>query len=147
LPAGNEREGRYTLMSLTPEVRAFLEEKVRWAVLGTINADGSIQQSVMWFALVDDNILMNTKAGRVKDRNIRADSRVSVCVEEEEQYVTISGRATMIDDRERSQADAHRLAIRYEGEERAAEMMETDYRHQERVSILISIDSVTTHNL
>jgi PPOX class probable F420-dependent enzyme len=134
-------------MSLTPAVRAFLEEKVRWAVLGTINPDGSIQQSVMWFELVDGAILMNTRAGRVKDRNMRADERVSVCIEEAEQYVTITGRATMIDDRAQSQADAHRLAVRYEGEARAREMMETDYRHQERVSILVSIDSVVTHNV
>jgi PPOX class probable F420-dependent enzyme len=134
-------------MSLTPEVRAFLDEKVRWAVLGTINADGSIQQSVMWFALIDGAILMNTKAGRVKDRNMRADDRVSVCIEDGEQYVTITGRASLYDDQSRSQADAHRLAVRYEGETRAAEMMETDYRHQERVSIMISIDSVVTHNV
>ena len=134
-------------MSLTPEVRAFLEEKVRWAVLGTINPDGSIQQSVMWFALVDGAVLMNTRAGRVKDRNMRADDRVSVCIEDAEQYVTIAGRATLVDDRAQSQADAHRLAVRYEGDAKAAEMMETDYRHQERVSIRISIDSVVTHNV
>jgi PPOX class probable F420-dependent enzyme len=134
-------------MSLKPEARAFLEEPIRWAVLGTINRDGSIQQSVMWFALVNGTILMNTRAGRVKDRNIRADDRVSVCIEDGEQYVTISGRASLNDEREQSQADAHRLAIRYEGEVRAAEMMENDYRHQERVSIVISIDSVVTHNV
>lgn len=134
-------------MALTPEVRAFLEEKLRWAVLGTINADGSIQQSVMWFALDGDSILMNTKSGRVKDRNMRADDRVSVCVEEEDQYVTITGRATMVDNRAQSQTDARRLAVRYHDEATADQMMETDYRHQERVSIRISIDSVTTHNV
>ncbi len=134
-------------MSLTPAVRAFLEEKLRWAVLGTINADGSIQQSVMWFALDGDTILMNTKRGRVKDRNMRTDDRVSVCVEDEEQYVTITGRATMADDRDQSQADARRLAVRYHDEATADEMMDTDYRHQERVSIRISIDAVSTHGI
>lgn len=134
-------------MPLSPEVRAFLLAKLRWAVLGTINEDGSIQQSVMWFDLDGDAILMNTKAGRVKDRNMRRDARVSVCVEEEEQYVAINGRATMLDDRERSQGDAYRLAVRYHDETTAEQMMETDYRHQERVSILISIDSVVTHNV
>jgi PPOX class probable F420-dependent enzyme len=134
-------------MSLTPEARAFLLEKLRWAVLGTLNDDGSIQQSVMWFDLDGDTILMNTKAGRVKDRNMRRDPRVSVCVEDEEQYVAINGRATMIDDRERSQGDAYRLAVRYHDEATAEEMMERDYRQQQRVSILISIDSVVTHGL
>ena len=133
--------------SLTTEVRAFLEEKLRWAVLGTVNADGSVQQSVMWFDLDGDAILMNTKRGRVKDRNLRTDDRVSLCFEDEERYVTITGRATMIDDREQSQADARRLAVRYHDETVADEMMETDYRHQERVSIRVSIDSVTTHNV
>jgi PPOX class probable F420-dependent enzyme len=134
-------------MSLAPAIRAFLEEKLRWAVLGTINSDGSIQQSVMWFALDGDAILMNTKRGRVKDRNMRTDDRVSVCVEEEEQYVTITGRATLIDDREQSQADARRLAVRYHDEATADQMMDTDYRHQERVSIRISVDAVTTHGI
>jgi hypothetical protein len=97
--------------------------------------------------LVDGAMLMNTKAGRVKERNMRADDRVSVCIEDGEQYVTITGRATLNGDREQSQADAHRLAVRYEGETRAAEMMETDYRHQERVSIVITIESVGTHNV
>lgn len=134
-------------MTLTPDVRAFLLEKLRWAVLGTINEDGSVQQSVMWFDLDGDTILMNTKAGRVKDRNMRRDPRVSVCVEEEELYVAISGRATMIDERERSQGDAYRLAVRYHDEATAEQMMETDYRHQDRVSVVISIDSVVTHNV
>lgn len=134
-------------MTLTPDVRAFLLEKLRWAVLGTINEDGSVQQSVMWFDLDGDTILMNTKAGRVKDRNMRRDPRVSVCVEEEELYVAISGRATMIDERERSQGDAYRLAVRYHDEATAEQMMGTDYRHQDRVSVVISIDSVVTHNV
>jgi len=134
-------------MSLTAVVRAFLEEKLRWAVLGTINADGSVQQSVMWFDLDGDEILMNTRRGRVKDRNLRADDRVSLCFEEEERYVTITGRATMIDNREQSQSDARRLAVRYHDETTADEMMESDYRHQERVSIRVSIDSVVTHGL
>lgn len=134
-------------MTLTPDVRDFLLEKLRWAVLGTLNEDGSIQQSVMWFDLDGDTILMNTKAGRVKDRNLRRDARVSICVEEEEQYVAINGRATMIDDRERSQGDARRLAMRYHDEATADQMMETDFSRQERISILISIDSVVTHNV
>lgn len=134
-------------MPLSPEAREFLLAKLRWAVLGTINEDGSVQQSVMWFDLDRDSILMNTKAGRVKDRNMRRDPRVSICVEDEEQYVAINGRATVLDDRERSQGDAYRLAVRYHDEATAEQMMETDYRHQERVSILISIDSVVTHNV
>jgi len=66
------------MAELSESVRRFLAEP-RFAVLATINADGTPQQSVMWYELRDGYILMNTAAGRVKDLNVRRDPRVSVC--------------------------------------------------------------------
>jgi predicted pyridoxine 5'-phosphate oxidase superfamily flavin-nucleotide-binding protein len=55
---------------LKPDVRAFLDEK-RFAVLATVDADGSPQQSVMWYQIEEDHVMMNTASGRVKARNLR----------------------------------------------------------------------------
>ena len=50
----SERKGKIVL---DEKVRAFLEEK-RFAVLATIKRDGSPQQTVMWYELQGDQIMM-----------------------------------------------------------------------------------------
>lgn len=121
--------------------------KHRFPVLATLNPDGTIQQSVMWFDLEGDRIMMNTKLGRHKDRNLRENQTVSLCFEDETRYVTLSGRIEIIDDRERAQADIYRLAIRYDGEEAARRAVETGFGQQERVTLLMTVDKVLTHGL
>jgi PPOX class probable F420-dependent enzyme len=128
---------------LSPVVRAFLAEP-RFAVLATINGDGSPQQTVMWYDLEGDAILMNTAEGRIKAGNLRRDARVSICVEDGYRYVTITGRACLIEDQERAQADIVRLAMRYHGEERARSIAE-QFRGQRRITILVPIERVSAH--
>ncbi|HEX7736746.1 MAG TPA: PPOX class F420-dependent oxidoreductase, partial [Ktedonobacteraceae bacterium] len=77
----------------------FLNEK-RFAVLATTNADGTVQQTTMWYLLDGNTIMMNTKAGRVKDRNLRRDPRISICIEGGYNYLTISGSVELIEDQE-----------------------------------------------
>ena len=121
--------------------------KHRFPVLATINPDGTIQQSVMWFDLEGDRIMMNTKVGRHKDRNLRANQVASLCFEDELAFVTLSGRIELIDDRERAQADIYRLAVRYDGEESAKRSLETGFGLQERVTLLMTVDKVFTHGI
>ena len=104
--------------SLSPVVRAFLKEP-RFAVLATINRDRTPQQSVVWCDLDEDVILMNTRRGRVKDRNLRRDPRCSICVDDGYRYVTIRGSVRLIDDQNMAQADIKRLATRYHDGARA----------------------------
>ena len=73
------REGVF--VQLSEDVRTFLEE-ARFAVLGTVNANGSPQQTVMWYELRGDIVMMNTLRGRKKDRNLLRDPRASLCVED-----------------------------------------------------------------
>ena len=127
---------------LTPAVRAFLAEP-RFAVLATISPKGQPQQTVMWYELVDDYVLLNTARSRVKDRNLRRDPRLSLCVEDGYRFVTIEGRAEIVDDQEIAQADIARLAIRYYGPEKAARSI-TQFQSQQRVTLHVSIRSVMT---
>src|SRR5438874_13786802 len=86
-----------TTTTLSEKARAFLNE-IRFAVLATINSDGTPQLTTMWYLLEEDTIVMNTKAGRIKERNMRRDPRIAICVEDGYKYVTISGIVEMIDD-------------------------------------------------
>ncbi|MFO7272715.1 PPOX class F420-dependent oxidoreductase [Sphaerobacter thermophilus] len=128
---------------LSDAVRAFLEEP-RFAVLATIGADGMPHQSVMWYELRGNTIMMNTSEGRVKSANLRRDPRVSICVEDGYRYVTITGRAELVDDQEIAQADIAALAHRYHDPE-TAERQVAEFRRQKRITLHISIDRVSAH--
>ncbi len=129
-------------MALSGAVRAFLEEP-RFASLATINPDGSIQQTVMWYALRGgQQILMNTARGRKKDRNLLRDRRISICVEDGYRYVTIAGEVDLVEDQATAQADIAALAVRYHGPERSAEMVRDGFAKQERISLLLPIGTV-----
>src|SRR5215468_4847515 len=69
-----------------------------YAVLATVNADGSPHTSAMW---VGSDVLFSTVAGRVKHRNMLRDPRVSVSIldaSDPENYVELRGRVSMIPD-------------------------------------------------
>lgn len=131
-------------MVIEDKVREFLKQR-RFAVLATINKDGTPQLSVMWYELQADRLMMNTATGRVKEKNLKADSRISICVEDEYSYVTLTGRAALDYDPERSQADIRALAVRYNGEEGAERMMRNTFSKQDRVTIYMTIENVDSH--
>lgn len=100
---------------LNENVRRLLDEP-NFAVLATINADGSPQSSVVWMDRDGDQIVVSTRQGRRKDRNMRRDPRVSLTVWDRDDpgmYAEIRGRATVSDDPGR--ALAVRMAEKYNG--------------------------------
>jgi len=130
--------------ALSEKARALLQER-RFAVLGTINKDGSPQLTTMWYLLDGDVILMNTKAGRTKERNMRRDPRISVCIEDGYSYVTISGTVEMVDDPQVAQRDIYRLAVRYNGEEEAKRQMEEQFSKETRVTLYLKLEHIIEH--
>ncbi len=131
-------------MQLRDDVRAFLEEE-RFGVLGTVNADGSPQQTVMWYELRGDTIVMNTKRGRKKDRNLVRDPRASLCIEDGFRYVTLDGTIETIEDQVTAQADIAALARRYHDAGKAEEMAREVFAPQERITLLLHVDRVDVH--
>src|SRR3984885_16013983 len=72
-----------------------------YAVLATLNADGSPQTSVMWIGRDGDDLLFSTVEGRLKHRNLVRDPRVSVTVidsADPENYVELRGVSSMTPD-------------------------------------------------
>lgn len=129
------------MSQLSDKARAFLEEK-RFAVLATLNQDGTIQQTTMWYLLEGETILMNTMVGRLKERNLRRDPRVSICVEDGYSYLTLSGKVELIDDPEIAQNDIYRLAVRYNGETAAAKQHTDMFSREQRVTLRLKLERV-----
>jgi PPOX class probable F420-dependent enzyme len=124
-------------MSFTQQQRAFLDQ-VHYAVVGTLNADGSIQQTVVWFLREGDELRFSLGAASVKARNLRRNPTITLTVEDGQRYLTASGAATV----EPVDPDLrYRLAVRYLGAERAAEWI-TQRPGVERVSVRIAVRRV-----
>lgn len=82
-----------------PELDAFDLDLLRgenFAHLVTLRPDGSPQATVVWIDADPErnHVLVNTATGRVKDRNVRRDPRVSVSVHDQRdplRFVSIGG--------------------------------------------------------
>ena len=86
--------------TLNDETRRLLDGR-HFAVLATINPDGSPQTSAMWLGRDGDDVLFSPVAGRQKHRNILRDPRVSVTVLDSDDpynYVELRGSVTMTED-------------------------------------------------
>jgi len=111
-----------------------------YAVLATINADGSPQTSVIWIGRDDDGVLFTTVAGRVKHRNVLRDPRVSITVidsADPEYYVELRGRVSAITQDVGRQVDT-RLSWKYDGRDPAP-----DRPGAVRIIVRIEVDRVT----
>jgi len=87
------------------------------ANLVTLMPDGSPQVTPMWFEYDGEFIIMNSVRGKVKDRNMRRDSRVAVLIANPDnpyRYVQIRGRVVEISE-EGADTGIDRLAKKYLG--------------------------------
>jgi PPOX class probable F420-dependent enzyme len=95
-----------------------------YAVLATINPDGSPHTSAMWIGRDGDDLLFSTVEGRVKHRNMMRDPRVSVTVLESadpENYVELRGRVVSVTPDVDRQFDTS-LSWKYQGKDPEADL-------------------------
>lgn len=86
--------------TLPDAVRDLLNPPV-FAVVTTINADGSPQSSVVWLRADGDELLFSTIRGRRKCRNLERDPRLSVCAYDPAdpyRYVEVRGTVSLTED-------------------------------------------------
>ena len=79
-----------------PRIRKFFEGK-NFAFLSSLMKDGSPHVTPTWVDIEDDNILINTALGRIKQTNISRDPRIALSIiDQDNQYemVTIRGKVT-----------------------------------------------------
>jgi PPOX class probable F420-dependent enzyme len=89
-----------------------------FAVVATLNPDGSPQTSVVWVGLDGDAVVFSSTANRRKARNLARDPRVSLTIlDSADPYrtVEIRGTAELVDDPDK--ALPRRLSHKYVGED------------------------------
>ena len=90
-----------------PEKYSDLLKQPTFAHLTTLMPDGSPQVTPVWFDYDGNHVIVNSAKGRVKDRNMRRDPRVAICILDPKnpyRYLEIRGRVGEITE---SGADAH----------------------------------------
>ena len=125
------------------EVRKLLSEP-NYAVVSTLNTDGSVLSTIVWISAENGTVAINSARGRRWPTNLERDPRVTALVYEAGNpynYVEIRGRATATTEG----ADEHINALtkkyinqdeypfRQPGEERIKFVIEPDHiRHQKQ---------------
>jgi PPOX class probable F420-dependent enzyme len=102
-----------------PEKYADLFTKKAFANLSTLNPDGSPQVTPVWVDYDGRHVRFNSAKGRIKDKNIRRDPRISITLQDPEnpyRYLEIRGKVVEITEKG---ADAHidSLAKKYLGKD------------------------------
>lgn len=98
-----------------PESHKDLFQKKTFAHLGLALKDGSMLVNPVWCALDGEEVLINSAEGRLKDRIMRREPRVTLCLSDPEnpyRYLEIRGRITEITT-EGAEADIDCLAKHY----------------------------------
>jgi PPOX class probable F420-dependent enzyme len=112
-----------------------------YAVLATVNPDGSPQTSVIWVGRDGADVLFSTVEGRVKHRNMVRDPRVSISVidwVDPENYIELQGRVSMTPDVGR-QLDTQ-LSWKYDGKDPGE-----DHPGAVRVVVRLVVEKITGH--
>jgi PPOX class probable F420-dependent enzyme len=111
-PAGTSS----TPPTLSADGRRFVDAP-RYAVVATLNPDGSALQATIWYALDGDVVVFNSRAGRKWPANLARDPRISFIVVDGEDYIEMRGEVEIDEDPARGQKVIRDLARRYEPEE------------------------------
>ncbi|WP_406200160.1 PPOX class F420-dependent oxidoreductase [Kitasatospora sp. NBC_01560] len=104
-------------VQLSDQAQALIDGK-SFAVVSTIQPDGSPQSSVVWVKRDGDDILFSTVEGRRKHLNLAKDPRISLVVNPPESpysYLEVRGAVTLTREGGRELIDE--LAKKYRGED------------------------------
>ena len=124
--------------TLSPATIELLEGR-NYAVLATLNPDGSPHTSAMWVGRVGDDVVMSTVEGRRKHRNMVRDPRISLTIIDSadgENYVELRGRVTITPDV--GLIVDNRLSWKYDGKDK-----DPDRPGLVRVVVRLSVEKAT----
>lgn len=120
---------------LTDLARELLSQP-NFATVATENPDGSIHQSVVWVDTRDDQVVFSTLRGRVKQKNLTREPRISVLVMDRDnpyRFVAIRGTASIQDNG--AQELIQDMAHKYTGSAWVEKVPDA-----ERVTVVIRVD-------
>ena len=106
-------------VTLPPAARRFLEVPGRYATIATLGPHGDPHQAVVWYAIDEQGLLINSRVGRRWPTDLARDPRISLTVDGSdaptgrEAYVTVRGRAAAVATGDEAMRDIQALAVRY----------------------------------
>lgn len=83
---------------LSDDLKKLIDDSPVFATVATIQPDGSPQLSITWLTRDGDDLLVSTTVGRRKEKNLRADPRVTVMINPHNApytYAEVRGSATL----------------------------------------------------
>lgn len=132
-------------VALPGHVRGFLAAP-NFMALATLEPDGAPRQALIWYDLVGNELLINSRVGRRWPRNVQRDARVGIGIfdpGDPYRWVGITGVVSATDDEpERALADIQALARRYHPNDPRRPLQ---FVGQSRVTFLIRIVAFHDH--
>jgi PPOX class probable F420-dependent enzyme len=133
------------------ECLAFLTAGTRTGKLATTRPDGRPHVAPIWFVVEDDSLVFNTWHTSVKARNLTANPRAALVVDDQQPpfaYVMVEGVVEISDDLEEVRRIAVATGTRYMGRDRAEEFgarngVEGELALRLRIGKLIGADEVS----
>jgi len=115
-----------------------------FAVLSTLNKDGSSQLTTMWYLLENDGtIVMSTPGHLQKVKNLRRDPRIAICVQDGNRYISLYSTVTISEDQTIVRQDIQRLVERYMKDEATRQQAIAALVQQSRVALRFTPEKVT----
>ncbi|MFJ6479147.1 MULTISPECIES: PPOX class F420-dependent oxidoreductase [unclassified Streptomyces] len=105
---------------LSDDLKKLIDDSPVFATVATIQPDGSPQLSVTWLTRDGDDLLVSTTVGRRKEKNLRADPRVTVMINPADApytYAEVRGTAELTT--EGGQELINELSRKYTGQDYA----------------------------
>jgi PPOX class probable F420-dependent enzyme len=130
--------------ALSASVRRFLDHP-RFGTVATLNPDGSPLQAVIWYLLDGDEIVFNSRLGRLWPSNLLRDPRVSITVADGYDYVDLRGEIRCDEDPALGQRVIAQLTRRYQPDEEIAAAQIAGFQTERRVTFRLRARKVFAH--
>ncbi|WP_030758317.1 MULTISPECIES: PPOX class F420-dependent oxidoreductase [unclassified Streptomyces] len=106
--------------ALSDDLKKLIDDSPVFATVATIQPDGSPQLSITWLTRDGDDLLVSTTVGRRKEKNLRADPRITVMINPADapySYAEVRGTAALTTEGGHELIDA--LSRKYTGKDYA----------------------------
>ncbi|MCX5181002.1 PPOX class F420-dependent oxidoreductase [Streptomyces virginiae] len=102
--------------ALSDDLKKLIDDSPVFATVATIQPDGSPQLSITWLTRDGDDLLVSTTVGRRKEKNLRADPRITLMINPADapySYAEVRGTAELTTEGGQELIDA--LSRKYTG--------------------------------
>ena len=134
-------------LALPDHVRAFLDG-VRYATIGTTDADGGPRQAVIWYLLDGDELVVNSRVGRRWPTNLLCDPRCSLAVTDAAdgmRWVGLSNVVEPVTEQATAQADIAAMARRYNDDPDEIAGLIRRFESMDRISFRFRVGAIHDH--